>query len=87
MNEFWTSIVTIATAIVGIAIIAVLVSNKAQTSSVITSATSGFANDITAAVAPVSGASASVNTGGGSTLFGGFPGFSGQGGGGFAQGI
>lgn len=57
-------LVTIASAIIGIAIIAVLVSNKAQTGNVITSAGQAFANDITAAVAPVSGASASVNTGG-----------------------
>lgn len=85
MNEFWTSVTTIALAIVGIAIVAVIVSQRAQTASVITSATSGFANDITAAVAPVSGASASVNTGG-STLFGGFPGFAGQGGAGIQQG-
>lgn len=84
MNEFWTSITTIATAIVGVAIIAVLVSQRAQTGNVITSATTGFANDLTAAVAPVSGASASVNTGGGG--FGNFGGgFNSQGGGGFSQ--
>ena len=76
MDQFWTSIVTIATAIVGLAIIAVVVSKNAQTSSVISSAAGGFAQDLTAAVAPVTG----------STLFGGFPGFTGQGGGGFQQG-
>lgn len=58
-----TSIVTVLTAIVGVAIIAVLVSQKANTSAVISSAGNAFANDLTAAVAPVSGASASVNTG------------------------
>lgn len=57
------SVVTVLTAIVGVAIIAVLVSQKAQTSSVISSAGNAFANDLTAAVAPVTGASASVNTG------------------------
>lgn len=87
MDQFWTSVVTIASAIVGIAIIAVLVSNKAQTSSVITSATSGFANDIEAAVSPVTGNAATPNVGGNNgTLFGGFPGFTGGGGGGFQQG-
>jgi hypothetical protein len=65
------SIVTILVAIVGVAIIAVLVSNKAQTSQVISSASQGFANDLTAAVAPVTGASASVNTG--SSGFAGLP--------------
>ena len=83
MDQFWTSVVTIATAIVGIAIIAVLVSNRASTASVISAATSGFANDLTAAVAPVTGASATVNTGG-SSLFGN-SGFNGQGGAAFSQ--
>lgn len=49
------SVVTIATAIVGIAIIAVLVSNNAQTGNVIQAATSGFAADLAAAEAPVTG--------------------------------
>lgn len=64
MNDFWTGIVTIATAIVGIAIIAVLVSNNAQTANVIQSATSGFAADIAAAVSPVTGGSGGFNFGG-----------------------
>lgn len=76
MDHFWTSLVTVATAIVGLAIIAVLVSKNAQTPQVINSAAGGFAQDIAAAVAPVSG----------STLFGG-TGFTGQGGGGYQQGF
>lgn len=55
MNSAVAGIVTIATAIVGLAIIATLVSNRANTASVIKSATGGFASDITAAVAPVTG--------------------------------
>lgn len=55
MNQSIAGIVTIATAIVGLAIIATLVSNRANTSNVIKSATGGFAQDITAAVAPVTG--------------------------------
>jgi hypothetical protein len=70
MDQFWTSIVTVATAIIGVAIIAVLVSRNAETANVITSATQGFANDLTAAVAPVTGASASVNTGAGFSFSG-----------------
>lgn len=48
-------IVTIAVAIVGIAILAVLVSKNAQTPAVIKAATGGFAQDIGAAVSPVTG--------------------------------
>lgn len=59
------SLATVAMAIVGIAIIAVLVSRNAQTAGVITSAGAAFANDISAAVAPVTGATAQINTGGG----------------------
>ena len=56
MNEMWSSVVTVATAIVGLAIIAVLVSNNAQTGNVIGAATGGFAQDLSAAVSPVTGA-------------------------------
>jgi hypothetical protein len=49
------SLVTVATAIIGIAILAVLVSKNAQTPQVITSAGSAFTNAIKAAVSPVSG--------------------------------
>lgn len=62
-----TSLTSIAAAIVGVAIIAVLVSQRANTSQVITSAGGAFAETLGAAVSPV--------TGGGS----GFGGFSGQG--------
>lgn len=48
-------IVTIATAIVGLAILATLVSKNANSSGVISAATGGFAQDISAAVAPVTG--------------------------------
>jgi hypothetical protein len=54
-EQLINSVVSVATAIVGLAIIAVLVSNKASTSSVIGAATSGFANDLTAATNPYSG--------------------------------
>lgn len=63
-NELITSIVTVMTAIVGLAIIAVLVSKNAQTPQVISAGGSAFTSSIAAAVSPV--------TGGGSTLgFGG----------------
>lgn len=76
MDHFWTSIVTVATGIIGIAIIAVLVSKNANTSGVISSAAGGFAQDLEAAVSPV--------TGGGNGLSN-FGGFTGGGAGGYQQ--
>lgn len=67
MNEMWSGIITVATAIVGIAILAVIVSKQANTVGVISSAAQGFAADIEAAVSPVTGANAL----GGMTLSGG----------------
>jgi hypothetical protein len=55
MNEMWSGVVTIASAIVGVAILAVLVSRNSNTSGVISSAASGFAQDLSAAVSPVTG--------------------------------
>jgi hypothetical protein len=51
------SVVTVATAIIGLAIVAVLVSNQAQTGNVIKSAGSALAGDIAAAVSPITGGS------------------------------
>lgn len=67
MNDnFITSMVTIVTAIVGLALIAVIVSNKANTSGVLSSAGQALSTTINAAVSPVTG-----NTGGGWTGAGG----------------
>jgi PRD1 phage membrane DNA delivery len=63
-------VVTIASAIVGIAIIAVLVSKQANTGSVISSAASGFAQDIGAAVSPITGGSSFAGGGGGLSSIG-----------------
>jgi PRD1 phage membrane DNA delivery len=57
LNNIWGGIVQLGLAIVGIAIVAVIVSNNAQTSSVIGAAGSAFAKDISAAVSPVTGSS------------------------------
>lgn len=54
-DQLFSSVVTIATAIVGVAILAVLVSKNANTAQVLQAATSGFAQDLGAAVSPVSG--------------------------------
>jgi hypothetical protein len=52
-----SSIVTVVTAIIGLAILAVLVSKQANTGGVIRSAGSALAQDIAAAVSPVTGGS------------------------------
>jgi len=57
VNQLTEMVVTIATAIVGLAIVAVLVSKNAQTPAVIQSAASGFNNALGVAEAPVTGAS------------------------------
>ena len=66
MNSLWSGVVTIAVAIVGVAIVATLVSKNAQTPQVLTSAGNAFSNAIRAATGPVSS-----GFGGYSTLSGG----------------
>lgn len=55
MNNIMKEIGVIAAGIIGLAIIAVLVSRNAQTGNVITSAGRAFSGAIGAAVAPVTG--------------------------------
>ena len=57
MNDITNAVVTIATAIVGIAILAVLVSKNANTPAVLSAGGSAFAQALSAATAPVTGAS------------------------------
>jgi PRD1 phage membrane DNA delivery len=52
-----TALVTIATAIVGVAVIAVLVSPQAQTGNVINASAGGFAQLLCKATSPITGAS------------------------------
>lgn len=75
MNEMTNAVVTIATAIVGVAILSVLVSRNANTAGVLSAGGSAFAQALSAATAPVTG-----NSGTPSMPFGGVNGF----GGGFA---
>jgi len=53
LNHVWGGIIQVLLAIVGLAILAVIVSNNANTANVITSAGSAFASDLAAAVSPV----------------------------------
>lgn len=55
MNQTISGLVTIATAIIGVAILAVLVSRQAQTPEVIKAASGGFSEALRAAVSPLSG--------------------------------
>lgn len=57
MNQVTETVVTIATAIVGVAILALLVSRRSNTAAVIQAAASGFGNALNVAVSPVTGAS------------------------------
>lgn len=60
-SDVTSAIVTIALGIIGVATIATIFSNKAQTSQVINSATGGFATDLLAAVSPVTGTTPNIS--------------------------
>ena len=57
MDNAFGQIATVLTAIVGVALLAVLVSRNAQTPQVISSAGNAFSNALKAATGPVSGGS------------------------------
>lgn len=58
-DRIMTEIFAVATAIVGVAVIAVLVGQKSQTASVIGAAGTALAKDLQAAVSPVTGSTLS----------------------------
>jgi hypothetical protein len=68
MSNWMENIVSVLTAIIGLAIIAVIVSQRAATSSVIKSAGNAFSSAISAATAP-------VTAGGGPNFTGAAPGY------------
>lgn len=78
MGQLTDAALTIVLAIIGVAILAVLVSRKSQTTSVIQAAASGFSNALGMAMSPVTGTSASIDTSyprsalGGGSFSGGF---------------
>ena len=55
LGKGFSEIVVVLTAIIGLAIVAVLVSNRAQTANVLTAAGGAFSTVIKAAVSPVVG--------------------------------
>jgi len=68
-EQLLTSVVTVITAIIGVAFIAVLVSKQANTSGVISSAAKGLSTDLTAALSPVTGGGGFGISGFGNGLF------------------
>jgi hypothetical protein len=62
MNEITVAMGSIAAALIGLAIVAVLVSKQAQTPQVLQSAGTAFSAVIAAAVAPVTGAAGTTST-------------------------
>jgi len=62
-EQLISSVVTVATAIVGLAIIATLVSKNADTSNVISSGGKAFSGALSAAEAPVTGSSGYAGSG------------------------
>lgn len=56
-NEFFSSMVALGTAIVLVAIVALIVSQKSQTPAVIQAGGSAFSNALNVAVSPVTGSS------------------------------
>lgn len=69
MNQLVNSITTILAAVVGLAILSVILSKNSQTSSVLTSGGSAFSGILNAAESPVTGSSIS---GGGYGMTGGY---------------
>ncbi len=70
MDNLTSGVVTIATAIVGVAILAVLVSRNANTSGVIKAASGGFAEALRAATGPVTGGNSGLSWGSMSGTYG-----------------
>ena len=63
-DKIITNIVTVLVAIVGVAIVAVLVSKQADTANVLTAGGKAFSGILGAAVSPVSGSGFAMYTGG-----------------------
>ena len=61
MNATTEAVVTVASLIIGVAILSVLVSPNARTSNVIQAAASGFSNSLATAMSPVTGARVTIN--------------------------
>ena len=65
-----TGFIAILTAIIGVAIIAVLVSKNANTTAVIGAGSQGFSQSLATALSPITGGSGNFNFGGGASYLG-----------------
>ena len=61
MSSFMEGVSTIALAVVGLAVVAVIVSKKSNAAGVIQAGASGLANNIGVAISPVTGSNPSFN--------------------------
>lgn len=61
LDRFWETVSTVALGIITVAMIAVIVSRKAQTPQVIQATGSAFGNSLAVAEAPVTGANTPIN--------------------------
>lgn len=57
-DQLVTGLITVAIAIVSLAMLSVVLSNSANTAGVVQATTGGFATDLEAAVSPITGGSA-----------------------------
>lgn len=62
MHPFLEAVTTVAIAIVGVAIIALIISPKSKTSQVIQATASGFGNSLGVAMSPVTGEKVDIDT-------------------------
>lgn len=62
MDKFWETIVTVASGIIGVAVLSVIVSRRSQTPQVIQAGGSAFANSLGVAMSPVTDRPYSINT-------------------------
>lgn len=62
MDKLTEGVITVFTAIIGVAILSILVSPKAQTAGVIQAVASGFGNSLAVAQSPVTGNAVNINT-------------------------
>lgn len=72
MSNFMESVSTIALAVVGLAVVAVIVSKKSNAAGVIQASASGLANNIGVAISPVTGSTPSFSLAYPSAGLGGF---------------
>lgn len=62
MHPILEAVVTVLIAIVGVAVIALIISPRAKTSQVIQATASGFSNSLATAMTPVTGEHVKINT-------------------------